>query len=477
MSVTQSTTAGNYFRDSGIELKYYTDAQGGVLLSLGNAWSNIEIVRSIESLSNSFTLELEMSSIQELLGSVEIIKEGVARVLTENTSTVNEVIFAIEAAAGRVVNVLPAVGSEITIFYRGSVALRGFIDSSSFAVAAGGEVKLTMNGRSKTATLVDSSCRIAGKVLDSADLGITSHPAEFRNKKVEDIASVICAPFGIQVRALADTGAPIDKLIIEPGDTVQSILDDLATKRALLLYSDADGNVILNKISPMSPKILGDEQNGIKSFRITSAQGNSYAFYHVVGNKPGLIGTAADFSWKIEASPRTWVRTENSSDPETLQRRAEFERDTRWGNSRKIEVTVAGWRRRDGTTYSVGDYILLQNLDSNPYVITQIENKYDLDGGHETVLQLVRPEALQVLGEADKRRYARGALLRSDSSIDEDNPTLVRIRAAIEKMVQAVKKGIAPLTETGAPKSSRTADCGKNASKEHDAACKGKPRW
>jgi hypothetical protein len=86
-------------------------------------------------------------------------------------------------------------------------------------------------GRSRTADLIDCQSEVEG--------------GEFRNSDLAAIARAVAQPFGVQVVAEADVGAPFDLVAMEKTETVFAFLERLARLRGVLLTDDPQGRLVI----------------------------------------------------------------------------------------------------------------------------------------------------------------------------------------------------------------------------------------
>jgi prophage tail gpP-like protein len=121
----------------------------------------------------------------------------------------------------------------VKVLLDGEPVLDGYIDVVAPALV-GDAVGCRVSGRDKTGQLVDCAAAPFG-------------PVEYRKIKLEALASKLCEPFGVTVRVEVDTGDPFDKVSIDTGETVMSVLEKYARKRAVLLVSDGVGGLILTR--------------------------------------------------------------------------------------------------------------------------------------------------------------------------------------------------------------------------------------
>lgn len=122
---------------------------------------------------------------------------------------------------------------EVELQLDGETVLSGYVDAVGPAIGAG-TVGVRVSGRDKTGQLVDCAAAPFG-------------PVEYRKVRLEALASTLCDPFGVTVTAEVDTGDILDKVSIDTGETVMSVLEKYARKRAVLLVSDGVGGLVITR--------------------------------------------------------------------------------------------------------------------------------------------------------------------------------------------------------------------------------------
>ncbi|MER2604845.1 MAG: phage baseplate assembly protein [Siculibacillus sp.] len=170
-----------------------------------DAWTSVTITRDLGEIAGSFDLELDD------LG---------------RTSTA--------LPAGLHGGGIPfAKFQAVQILLDDEAVLVGYIDVVAPSIGAG-TVGVRVTGRDKVGPAVDCAAAPFG-------------PVEYRKIRLEALAAKLCEPFGITVRAEVDTGDPIDKVSIDTGETVMSVLEKYQRKRAVLFVSDGIGCLIITR--------------------------------------------------------------------------------------------------------------------------------------------------------------------------------------------------------------------------------------
>lgn len=176
---------------------------GGVVFS---DWTSARLQRSLSEISGSFDLEYDDQ-------------------LRMQTT--------LPRAEGRAGLTAIKPGLAARLLLDGELVLLGRIDDVDWETSAD-QVRARIVGRDMTGWLVDCSANPQG-------------PAEYKELTVLEIATRLCAPFGISVRADVDVVAPLRDFGLELGETVMSAIDKAAKQRALLTTSDGVGGLVLTR--------------------------------------------------------------------------------------------------------------------------------------------------------------------------------------------------------------------------------------
>ncbi len=121
----------------------------------------------------------------------------------------------------------------VQLLLDGELVLVGYIDMVGPSIGAG-TVGVRVTGRDKVGQLVDCAAAPFG-------------PVEYRKIKLEALAAKLAEPFGVTVRAEVDTGDPIEKVSIDTGETVMSVLEKYQRKKAVLFVSDGIGGLVITR--------------------------------------------------------------------------------------------------------------------------------------------------------------------------------------------------------------------------------------
>lgn len=170
-----------------------------------DTWTGAEVVRDLSEISGSFRLELRDAARHTAFAWADVM--GARAMVTE--------------------------GLEAEVAIDGQPVLKGWVDDIAPA-CRGGEVSVSVCGRDKTADLIDCAATVEG-------------PWEFKRQTLDQIVAAIVKPFGLAVRADVDMGEPLDRLVLEPGETAMSAIEKGARQRQVLITSDGLGAVVLTR--------------------------------------------------------------------------------------------------------------------------------------------------------------------------------------------------------------------------------------
>lgn len=296
------------------------------------------------------------------------------------------------------------VGDSCVVTIGADKVLTGFIDATPIRYDANG-MTLGIAGRSKTADLIDCSA------ADS--LG------QWRDATVEQIAAALAKPYGIGVRAEADTGDALADHQVQQGETAFESIDRILKARQLLATDDADGNLVFIRPAAKAATtalILGENIlaadypcDGRDRFSHYLCKGQSAgsdeAFGAAVAEASGAATDPAITRYRL-----LLIQQDGQSDSLTCDDRAAYERDLRAAKAQAVTYTVQGWRQGSGALWAPN---MLVRVDdrlcgiARAMLISEVTYTLD-DGGTKTSLALLPPEAhlgAQHRRKAKKKKY------------------------------------------------------------------------
>lgn len=259
-----------------------------------------------------------------------------------------------ERAPGETTPRVIRAGDSCELALEGDRVLKGHVDTARISYDAGSHT-IEVSGRDATGDLVDCSAslgpRRAGE--DCAE----KLPSEWHGETLEAIASALAAPFGIPVRAEADTGRPLRRFRIEEGETAFEAIERACRFRGVLPLSDGNGGLVLGR--PSRSRTAVPLERGVN---ILSASGESswldrFSEYTLLGQQPGSDFLTATGAAHVSACARDGgvtrhrplaIVAEQGLDAAEAQERIDWEASVRAARSRRATITVQGWRETPG---------------------------------------------------------------------------------------------------------------------------------
>ncbi len=251
---------------------------------------------------------------------------------------------------------------------------------------------IQLEGRSLTGVLADCSIR--------GDL-------EFSGLTLAQTARKVCKPFGIAVRADADTAA-IAEVRAEYGQGAGDFLSTLAAPRNMLLNCSYKGELVISsgadlaRRQPFARLIEG-------KYPVVSVEAEYDATkrfsYHEVASQfagiPDIVGSCTDSGVSVYR-PRLVAAGETDTDPGVTAARS---RAASLIEAAAVSIVVIGWRRPDGGRWAERQIVTVHAPSAmvyreSPMLIDGVRLQLDTSGGRMTTLRLVLPEAYS--GQAPK---------------------------------------------------------------------------
>lgn len=290
-----------------------------------------------------------------------------------------------------------APGDKCTVKIGPDVAITGYVDDVEVSYDEN-QHSIRVSGRDAAADLVDCA---AG-----------SSPGHYSNLTLAKLASQFCKPFGISVVDNVGDTTVLPNSSVNIGETVFELLDKAARLRAVLLYSDGKGSLVLGKPGTVRcPTALVEGGNLVKATGRFSAKDrfSAYVVKSQLGgwnpNVPvetatGIIGKATDSG--VSRYRPFEVNAEVTTDIAGAQRRANWEASTRRGKSQAITVTVEGHRQSDGSLWLPNFLVQvtapwLGLSKATDLLICEVDYVQNDDEGTVTSLELMPADAMRVL--------------------------------------------------------------------------------
>jgi len=237
-------------------------------------------------------------------------------------------------------------GDVCEVFIGNDKVLTGYVDATPVSYSAT-SISVGVTGRSKTADLVDCSA--------------THKTGQWRNSKIERIASDLAKPYGVKVITQIDTGVAISDHQIDTGETAYESIGRLLSIRQFLSTDNADGNLVLinagsagkaNTALVYGQNILSADAaldyKDVFSEYVSKGQraGNDYDFADAVAGVSAVVVNSGMARYRNLIIQQTGNVTALD-----CQQRVKYERVYRNARALETNYTVQGWRQQDGSLW------------------------------------------------------------------------------------------------------------------------------
>ena len=282
-------------------------------------------------------------------------------------------------------------GEACAVELDGEQVLKGFVDAVHPAYERESHA-IIVTGRDATGDLVDCSA--------------ASSPGEWHDTSLLEIAFALVRPFGMEVRAEVDVGAPFRRFRIEEAETVFEAIERACRFRGVLPLSDGDGALVLG--APTRARSAVRLERGVN---ILSASGESswtdrFSEYTLLGQQPGNDFLGVPETAHVHATARDpgvtrhrplTIVAEQALDAVEATERIEWEASVRAARARSARIMVQGWREEEGggALWSPGRLVRVVDdwlgIDRELLVSTTVQSISD--AGTTTQLTLYRESA------------------------------------------------------------------------------------
>lgn len=278
-------------------------------------------------------------------------------------------------------------GDQCQILINKDVVITGYVDSLNVSYDSGAHT-VSVAGRSKTQDLIDCAALPPWSPIVQ--------------KTVVQVANILAEPYGVDiVDAVGQTVDPIQKVKINPSETVFQVLTKLANQSGVLLTDDVKGRLLITRAGVDRASTRLELGMNILSGSGDFQHQNRFQEYRVIGqgSMPDENTIAAEV--RDEGVRRTRVhivRGEGDLDAKKAEDRARWEAATRSGQSSQLTYTVQGWRQENGALWAVNQLIAVKDkyLTVNGlFLISGVAFSLS-DRGSLTTLEVVPPSAFEI---------------------------------------------------------------------------------
>ncbi|KAL6953374.1 hypothetical protein U1Q18_052068 [Sarracenia purpurea var. burkii] len=230
---------------------------------------------------------------------------------------------------------------EVKVYIGADLLISGYVEEVEFSLDDGSHV-MRVAGSDRTVDLVDCSAML--------------RPGVIKGKKLEEAASILAKPFGIEVVTDQDTGPAIASFALQPGEKVFEAISRAAIAKHLLVTSRPDGSLLITRSGSRRATDAIVEGKNLKSGSSRSSSRDRFSDYIVEGQSSGQ-GQAKNGqrgTYRDPGFPRyrpLMLQAEQKATAEYVKARAQFEARARAAKSQGAVVVVVGWRQSDGTLW------------------------------------------------------------------------------------------------------------------------------
>lgn len=249
---------------------------------------------------------------------------------------------------------LVSFGDACAVRIGDDLVLTGYVDATPVSYDAT-QVSVGIKGRSRTADLVDCAA--------------ITEPGQWRDRRVEEIARALAAPYGIDVVSEVDTGPPVPDHQIEPGETVFESIDRMLTLRGLLSTDDASGRLVLTRTGTAAAStalVLGENilsgdasLDGKDRFREYRVKGKATGTDETFASKLAVAAQATDRG--VSRTRVTILNQTGQSDDGSARLLAQWAAASAAGKYYKTTYTVQGWRQADGSLWRPNQLVTVRD--------------------------------------------------------------------------------------------------------------------
>jgi len=330
--------------------------------------------------------------------------------------------FSISATSSVPKNFPAKAGDLVSVRVDGKKVLTGYVDGIQVSYNSQHHT-ITIQGRSKTADLIDSKMPIALSFTENVTLVAV----------IQKILSTLGIK-GISVTAELEidpfkTGELVAGKV---GQGAFGFAEQFARKRQVLITDDGEGNIILIRNSGIDSgnqllNIVGGEENNIKKGNleidesqvfnryVVKSQLNSVAIselFSSIDPKTAVDQKAEVTDSSVREGRVLTIVAENATSTEESAPRAKWEADVRRSKARTYECEVVGHSDSKGALWALNRLVSVEDDFANikfNMLIDRLKFDFSVTTGNTTLIHCVPPDAYKVLAEEPESTKKTGA--------------------------------------------------------------------
>jgi prophage tail gpP-like protein len=244
-----------------------------------------------------------------------------------------------------------------------------------------------------------------GKLQDAVDCAAIWPNGQIVYGTLEDISEKLLKVYGIGVMVQTDTGGPIPKQILNIGDSVFDVLEPIARYRALLMYEDTSGDLILSGVGTAHAASGFVEGKNVEAAGIAYSMDQRYSLYSAYrvkvlalkdsGGESNLIADIQD-PGVPRFRAKYFVAETFDGGFDVAQRRALWEGLRRVARSASVHVVCDSWRDAGGALWTPNTLATIElpslKLPKAQWMIAEVSYIRNAGGTHAQLV-LMAPEA------------------------------------------------------------------------------------
>ena len=315
-----------------------------------SSWKSVNVTRSIETLSGSFSL-----TVSDAAGDVRVREEDECKVVVD-----------------------------------GQTLVSGFVESRSIRLEANSR-DVTFSGYDKAQVLV--AC--------SVDVGRWT----WYNTGLLEFARALAQPFGVGVQLARDLklDTPSSKSVVNPGESAFEAIQREAAKAGVLVVSDGNGNILFTRSGTTRASDAIVEGGNILTSSVDYDGAERYSKYVVLATRPGDDADSSRF--RAEATDQgvrrqdrvLVIRPSSAMSARAARAHADWQARTRAAQAETVTVTVQGWWQEAKSELWAPNLIARVQAPAmgvnGDLLVSEVNYSLDDGGGEVTRLRLVRPDA------------------------------------------------------------------------------------
>jgi prophage tail gpP-like protein len=273
--------------------------------------------------------------------------------------------------------------NDAKVYVGGRLMITGRVYEVGISVGTD-EIRKDLEGFSNTIDIVDSN--------------LPNPPYEFKNNKLDQIASSLAEPFQIPVIFEANPGGQFTRVTMEKTETVFEFLAKLAKQRQLLVTSTTKGELLFTQANATA-KPIGSLIQGYPPFRTAEVKFSGRARfkgYKALSKRRGKATKSAVS--KDDRVPISRFKIFSADDTTTgdIQKVADWQRSKQLAESMAIQIPVTSWYGPDGNLWTENTIVTVQSdalyiPDGFNFIIRAVKFQFDSDG-RTAELSLVPPQ-------------------------------------------------------------------------------------